>query len=82
MPARSAVSMPAVGCPRNRTAARRRADQAGEHAERGRLAGPVRSHEREDLARAHVERHVLHGHARPERLAQRLGLEHQLTGNS
>ena len=38
----------------------RRRDQPGEHPHRRRLAGAVRSEQRDDLGRRHVERHVVH----------------------
>src|SRR6187401_3363534 len=41
-------------------------DQAREHSECRRLAGPVRAEQGEDLSRHELKRHVVHRQARPE----------------
>jgi hypothetical protein len=59
--------------------------EAGQHAERRRLAAPAGAEQREELAPAHIERHVVHGQNLAEPLddaaeAQRRGLELLPTG--
>src|SRR5260370_13075190 len=51
-------------------------EQRGENPKRRRLARAVGSHEPEDLARWHLERHVVKSRARPIELAQLLDCDH------
>src|SRR5205085_2043838 len=66
---------PTSGCRRQRHAvdrdrSTRRRDEARQHSERRRLAGPVRAEERNDLAALDGERNIVHGHTRSEQTRQ------------
>jgi hypothetical protein len=79
------AAQPCGGRPRHRLAlhpdlAGRRLDEAGEHAQRGGLAGAVRAEQREDLARRQLERHVVCGHSRAEAAGQVGGGQHHASG--
>src|SRR5204863_8729674 len=61
-------------------AAALRTHEAGDGAERGRLAADVGAEQRDDLALAHAERHTLESAALPVPDAEPLDLEHRDIG--
>jgi hypothetical protein len=61
----------------DRGTSRRRPEQRAQHADRGRLAGPVRPQEAEDIALGHLEAHALHRLELPEPANEVVDVDHR-----